>query len=90
MSIFFSRFSTVSLLAEQEQQSKQCVFSGMQPTSVLMLGNMIGALRNWVYLQDNYECFFCVVNMHAITVRQNPAELRKRTLDVAATYLAGC
>lgn len=74
---------------EQTQpQRKPVILSGMQPTSVLMLGNMIGALRNWVYLQENYECFFCVVDMHAITVRQVPAELRKRTLDVAATYLA--
>lgn len=75
-------------MAEQ-QAARQVVFSGMQPTSILMLGNMIGALRNWVYLQEQYESYFCVVDLHAITVRQVPAELRKRTLDVAAIYLAG-
>ena len=69
-------------------QAPPIVFSGVQPSGVLTIGTMIGALNNWVYLQANYECFFCVVDLHAITARQNPAELRKRSLDCAAIFLA--
>jgi tryptophanyl-tRNA synthetase len=65
------------------------IFSGMQPTGGLHLGNYLGALKNWVRLQREAECIFCIVDLHAITVPQDPAELRRSTLDVAATYIAG-
>jgi tryptophanyl-tRNA synthetase len=65
------------------------IFSGMQPTGGLHLGNYLGALRNWVRLQDAAECIYCIVDLHAITQPQDPAELRRSTLDVAATYIAG-
>jgi len=64
------------------------IFSGMQPTGNLHLGNYLGAVRNWVALQHDYECFFCMVDMHAITVPQNPKELRDATREVAAAYIA--
>jgi tryptophanyl-tRNA synthetase len=65
------------------------VFSGVQPTSdSLHLGNALGAVTRWVALQDDYEAFFCVVDLHAITVAQDPEELRRRTLVTAAQYLA--
>ncbi len=75
--------------SQNPKPQKPVILSGMQPTSGLMLGNLIGALRNWVTFQQNYDCYFCVVDLHALTVRQVPAELRKRTLDVAAMYIAG-
>ncbi|MFQ5534502.1 MAG: tryptophan--tRNA ligase [Sphingomonadales bacterium] len=64
------------------------IFSGIQPTGNLHLGNYLGAIRNWVGLQHNYECIFCMVDLHAITVRQDPAELRASTREVAAGLLA--
>ncbi|QQS32554.1 MAG: tryptophan--tRNA ligase [Acidobacteriota bacterium] len=64
------------------------IFSGAQPTGQLHIGNYLGALKNWVALQDDYECFYCIVNMHAITLPQEPASLRKATLDLARIYLA--
>ncbi len=65
------------------------VFSGVQPTSdSLHLGNALGAVQHWVALQDDYETYFCVVDLHAITVAQDPAVLRRRTLVTAAQYLA--
>ncbi len=69
-------------------EKKKTIFSGIQPSGILTLGNYLGAIKNWVKLQDEYHCYYCVVDMHAITVRQDPAELRKRTLDVAAIYMA--
>ncbi len=74
--------------SNQAAERKPVVFSGVQPSGTLTLGTMIGALNNWVYLQDTYDSFFCVVDMHAITVRQKPADLRKATLDCAAIFLA--
>ncbi|MDE3995349.1 tryptophan--tRNA ligase [Glaesserella parasuis] len=68
--------------------SKPIVFSGVQPSGELSLGNYLGALRNWVKMQDEYECLFCIVDLHAITVRQDPEALRKATLDTLAIYLA--
>jgi len=69
--------------------SRRVVFSGVQPTSdSLHLGNALGAVKQWVPLQDDYETFFCVVDLHAITVPQDPAVLRRRTLVTAAQYLA--
>jgi tryptophanyl-tRNA synthetase len=64
------------------------IFSGIQPTGNLHLGNYLGAVRNWVGLQTQYECIYCVVDMHAITVFQDPAELRKHTREVAAALIA--
>ena len=71
-----------------EQSEKKIIFSGVQPSGTLTLGNYLGALKNWAELQEDYRCYYCVVDMHAITVRQDPAELRWRTLDVAALYMA--
>ncbi|MBK7706692.1 MAG: tryptophan--tRNA ligase [Acidobacteria bacterium] len=67
---------------------KKRIFSGAQPTGSLHIGNYLGALRNWVDLQDEYESFYCIVNLHAITLAQDPAELRQKTLDLARIYLA--
>ncbi len=64
------------------------IFSGMQPTRQLHLGNYLGALRNWVALQDGYECIFCVVDLHAMTIAQEPEVLRNNTREVAAAYIA--
>ncbi len=70
-------------------EQSRVVFSGVQPTSdSLHLGNALGAVRQWVGLQDDYETYFCVVDLHAITVPQDPAVLRRRTLVTAAQYLA--
>ena len=68
--------------------SKPIVFSGAQPSGELSIGNYLGALRNWVTLQDDYDCIYCIVNQHAITVRQDPEKLKKATLDTMALYLA--
>lgn len=67
---------------------KEIIFSGVQPSGKLTIGNYLGSIKNWVPLQDEYDCFFCIVDEHAITVRQKPADLRQRTLEVFATYLA--
>ena len=67
---------------------KKTILSGMQPTNNLTIGQYFGALRNWVELQHDYDSLFCVVDQHAITVRQEPASLRRRSLDVAAMYMA--
>lgn len=67
---------------------KKVLFSGMQATGQLTLGNYLGALKNWVALTEEYECFYCVVDEHSITVRQEPAELRKRARDLMMIYIA--
>lgn len=67
---------------------KKRIFSGAQPTGELHIGNYLGALKNWVALQDEYEAFYCIVNLHAITLPQDPAKLRQKTLDLARIYLA--
>jgi tryptophanyl-tRNA synthetase len=64
------------------------VFSGMQPTGNLHLGNYLGAMLNWIHMQDTHECIYCVVDMHAITMWQEPKELRRAIVDVTAAYLA--
>ncbi|MEG1859762.1 MAG: tryptophan--tRNA ligase, partial [Christensenellaceae bacterium] len=69
-------------------QEKKTIYSGIQPSGNLTLGNYLGAVKNWVDLQDEYNCYYCVADLHAITVRQNPAELRKRTLDVLSILIA--
>lgn len=71
-----------------DAEKKQVIFSGIQPSGILTLGNYLGALKNWVALQDSYDCIYCVVDMHAITVRQVPAELRKHTYEALAVYIA--
>ncbi|KYP97554.1 tryptophanyl-tRNA synthetase [Sodalis-like endosymbiont of Proechinophthirus fluctus] len=68
--------------------SKLIAFSGAQPSGELTIGNYIGALRQWVSMQDDYDCIYCIVDLHAITVRQDTQQLRKATLDVLALYLA--
>jgi tryptophanyl-tRNA synthetase len=66
----------------------QRVFSGIQPSGIPTLGNYLGAIRNWVRLQDDHECLWCVVDLHAITVWQDPAALRQQSLEMAAVLLA--
>ncbi len=68
--------------------SKPRVFSGIQPSGGLHIGNYLGAIRNWVRDQDKYDNIFCIVDLHAITLPQDPAALRENTLDLAAIYLA--
>lgn len=70
------------------EDKKKIIYSAMQPSGIPSLGNYIGALKNWKNLQDEYNCLFGVANMHAITVRQNPTELRQRTKDLVALFLA--
>ncbi len=67
---------------------KKIIFSGIQPTGTFTLGNYIGAIKNWVGLQDDYNCAYCIVDMHAITVRQDPIKFRQQTLDGLALILA--
>ena len=64
------------------------IFSGVQPTGNLHLGNYIGAIRNFVGLQNDYECIYCVVDLHAITVWQDPKELSHTTREVTAAFIA--
>ncbi|MCG8709668.1 tryptophan--tRNA ligase [Brenneria sp. 4F2] len=68
--------------------SKPIVFSGAQPSGELTIGNYMGALRQWVNMQDDYDCIYCIVDLHAITVRQDAQQLRKASLDTLALYLA--
>ena len=64
------------------------IFSGVQPSGNLHMGNYLGAIKNWVSLQKSFECIFCIVDLHALTVKQNPKELPKNTLEVTAAYIA--
>ncbi|HKM62197.1 MAG TPA: tryptophan--tRNA ligase [Acidisphaera sp.] len=66
----------------------QRILSGIQPTGIPTLGNYLGAIRNWVALQDDHECLWCVVDLHAITVWQDPAQLAQQTREMAATIIA--
>lgn len=76
-------------MAEQNKyDGPERVFSGMQPTGALHLGNYLGALKKFVHLQDNHECLFCIVDLHAITVFQDPKTLADQTREIAAAYLA--
>ena len=68
--------------------AKKRIFSGIQPSGDLTLGSYMGAIKNWVALQNDYDCLYCIVDMHAITVRQVPADLRRRTLEQLAQYIA--
>lgn len=68
--------------------NKKIIFSGIQPSGNLHLGNYLGAIKNWVKLQDQYQSIFCIVDLHALTKPQNPTGLRKKTLETAKLYLA--
>ncbi|MBI1277021.1 MAG: tryptophan--tRNA ligase [Anaerolineaceae bacterium] len=70
------------------ENSKKRVLSGIQPSGNLTIGNYLGALKQWVAEQETYECYFCVVDLHAITVPQDPVKLRAKTREVAALYIA--
>lgn len=67
---------------------KKLIFSGMQPSGVPHIGNYFGAIKNWAALQDDYNCLYCIVDLHAITIRQDPETLRKNTLNALALYIA--
>ena len=67
---------------------QKIVFSGVQPSGNLTIGNYLGAIRNFSAFSEEYHCFYCVVDLHAITVRQVPAELRRRTYETLALYIA--
>ena len=70
------------------EERKKIIFSGIQPTGTFTLGNYIGAVSRWGALQDEYDCIYSIVDMHAITVRQEPAKLRQQTLQSYALLLA--
>ena len=67
---------------------KKIIFSGIQPTGNLTLGNYLGALNNWKKMQDEYECYYCIVDLHALTIRHEPETLRNNTLNLLALYIA--
>ncbi|MBP5661833.1 MAG: tryptophan--tRNA ligase [Clostridia bacterium] len=67
---------------------KKTIFSGIQPSGCVTIGNYLGALRSWKNLQDDYNCYFCVVDLHALTVKQDPAEMRRRCIELYAEYIA--
>ncbi len=73
---------------EIKTEPKKIIFSGVQPSGYLTIGNYIGSIKNWLDFQDTYNCFYCVVDQHAITVRQVPADLRRRTYETLAIYIA--
>ncbi|MCL2353065.1 MAG: tryptophan--tRNA ligase, partial [Defluviitaleaceae bacterium] len=68
--------------------AKKTIFSGMQPTGVPHLGNYLGAVKHWQSLQDEFDCLYCIVDLHAITVRQEPAALREASRNLLALYIA--
>jgi len=71
-----------------QDKKKKVVFSGVQPTGALHLGNYLGAIKNFVRLQEDHDCLYCIVDLHAITVWQNPDDLKSNIMDVASIYLA--
>ena len=71
-----------------EKVKRKVLYSAVQPSGILTIGNYLGAIKNWVDLQNDYDCFYAIANMHAITVRQDPATLRQRTLELLALYVA--
>lgn len=84
----FGNFVFFSCKFMENSLKRKVILSGMQPTGGLHIGHLTGALKNWVEFQDEFECFYTIVDLHAITVRQEPANLRKWTLDLAATFIA--
>lgn len=83
---------TIEKTAPGEQTNapakKKTVLSAVQPTGLLTIGNYLGAIKNWRQLQEDYNCYYCVADLHAITVRQVPTELRRHTAELYALYLA--
>ncbi len=75
-------------MEETSLENKKVVYSAVQPSGNLTIGNYVGSIRNWIDLQDDYTCYFAIANMHAITVKQDPALLRRHTLELAALYIA--
>ena len=73
---------------EIKMDDKKIIFSGVQPSGNLTLGNYLGAIKNWVALQEDYHCIYAMMDLHTITVRQTPADIRRRTLEVLALYIA--
>jgi len=81
--------NTENLIVDNPGETKKpVILSGIQPTGKLHIGHLTGALHNWVKLQETHECFFTIVDLHAITIRQVPADLRRQTLDTAAMFIA--
>lgn len=72
----------------EQKNRKPVIFSGIQPSGSITLGNYIGAIRNFTLLEKDYDCLFCVVDLHALTIRRVPADLRRQTLELAALYIA--
>ena len=72
------------------ENEKKVLYSGMQATNVLTLGNYLGALKNWVKLNEEYDCYFGVMDLHSLTVRQEPAEFRKKAKELYATFVQEC
>ena len=68
--------------------SKKVILSGIQSTGKLTLGNYLGAINNWVHMQEEYDCYYMIANLHTLTVRNNPEELKNNTLKILATYIA--
>ncbi|MFA6570648.1 MAG: tryptophan--tRNA ligase [Bacteroidota bacterium] len=77
-----------SVIPQNPETEKKVILSGIQPTGKLHLGNYFGAIKNWVDLQSEYKCYFTIVDLHSITTKQIPAELRKNTLNLAAMLIA--
>ena len=75
-------------MEEKNLGEKKIMFSGIQPSGDLTLGSYMGAIKNWVDMIDDYNAYYCIVDMHAITVRQVPADLRRRTMEQLAQYIA--
>lgn len=75
-------------MEQQTTERKKVILSGIQPTGVFTLGNYLGAIKNWVVLQEEYDCAYMIADLHSITVRQEPAKLRQQTLSAFATLLA--
>ena len=75
-------------MQETAMQERKVVYSAVQPSGNLTIGNYVGSIRNWIDMQDDYTCYFAIANMHAITVKQDPALLRRHTLELAALYIA--
>ena len=71
-----------------QEAPKKRMLSGIKPSGDLTLGSYLGAIKNWAERADSYECFYFMADLHAITVRQNPADLRRRTLEQLAQYIA--
>jgi len=70
------------------EDKKKIVFSAIKPSGEITLGNYLGAIKNWIGLQDEFECYYCIADLHAITVRQEPKDLRRRVLEILSIYIA--